>query len=96
MPDKNTSAYAVYDQAFVPQAGADIDGNSFKPVTGDNVELGLKREWLGGNWVTSLSAYRITKNNVLTADPDNFNFSVQLGQTVTKGIGEFRYPRTDY
>lgn len=86
MPDKNTSAYAVYDQAFVPQAGADIDGNSFKPVTGDNVELGLKREWLGGNWVTSLSAYRITKNNVLTADPDNFNFSVQLGQTVTKGI----------
>lgn len=84
--DKNTSAYAVYDQAFVPQAGADVNGNSFKPVTGDNMELGVKREWFGGNWVTSLSAYQITKNNVLTADPNNMNFSIQLGQTVTKGI----------
>lgn len=84
--DKNTSLYGVYDQAFVPQAGADKQGNSFKPITGDNVELGLKREWFGGNWVTSLSLYKITKNNVLTADPNNMNFSVQLGQTVTKGI----------
>lgn len=84
--DKNTSLYGVYDQAFVPQAGSDKQGNSFKPVTGDNVELGLKREWFGGNWVTSLSLYKITKNNVLTADPNNMNFSIQLGQTVTKGI----------
>jgi len=84
--DKNTSLYGVYDQAFVPQAGSDKQGNSFKPVTGDNVELGLKREWFGGNWVTSLSFYKITKNNVLTADPNNINFSVQLGQTATKGI----------
>jgi iron complex outermembrane receptor protein len=84
--DKNTSAYGVYDQAFVPQAGADANGNSFKPVTGDNIELGLKREWFGGNWVTGLSLYQITKNNVLTSDPNNINFSIQFGQTVTKGI----------
>lgn len=84
--DKNTSAYAVYDQAFVPQAGADVNGNSFKPITGDNIELGAKREWFGGNWVTGLALYKITKNNVLTSDPNNINFSIQLGQTVTKGI----------
>ncbi len=84
--DKNTSAYAVYDQAFVPQGGADFQGKSFKPITGDNMELGVKREWFGGNWVTGLSLYQITKNNVLTADPNNINFSIQLGQTVTKGI----------
>lgn len=84
--DKNTSAYAVYDQAFVPQAGADVSGNSFKPITGDNVELGAKREWFGGNWITGLALYKITKNNVLTSDPNNMNFSIQLGQTVTKGI----------
>lgn len=84
--DKNTSAYAAYDQAFVPQAGADFHGNSFKPITGDNMELGVKREWFGGNWVTGLALYKITKNNVLTSDPENMNFSIQLGQTVTKGI----------
>lgn len=84
--DKNTSAYAVYDQAFVPQAGADVSGKSFKPITGSSKEIGLKREWLGGNWVTSLSFYHITKNNILTSDPDNMNFSIQLGQSVTKGV----------
>ena len=84
--DKNTTTYAVFDQAFVPQAGSDINGNSFKPITGDNLEIGFKRDWFGGNWVTSLSLYQITKNNVLTADPNNMNFSVQLGQTKTKGL----------
>lgn len=84
--DKNSSVYGVYDQAFVPQAGSDMQGKSFKPVTGDNMELGLKREWYGGNWITSLSLYKITKNNMLTADPDNINFSIQLGQTVTRGV----------
>lgn len=84
--DQNTSAYAVYDVAFVPQAGSDYYGNGFKSVTGSSKEIGLKREWFGGNWVTSLALYHITKNNVLTSDPNHVNFSVQLGQTVTKGV----------
>lgn len=84
--DKNTSAYAVFDQAFVPQAGADAQGKGFDPITGNNKEIGLKREWLGGLWSTSIAAYNITKNNVLTADPNNQFFSVQLGQTQVKGI----------
>jgi iron complex outermembrane receptor protein len=84
--DKQTSLYALYDQAFVPQAGADFAGNPFDPITGDNLEAGVKRDWFGGRWNTTLSVYRITKNNVLTADPANPNFSTQLGQTSTKGL----------
>ncbi|MES2518572.1 MAG: TonB-dependent receptor [Bacteroidota bacterium] len=84
--DKSTSVYGVYDEAFVPQAGADKSGKSFDPITGDNKEVGIKREWAGGLWTTSLSAYRITKNNILTADPSNPNFSIQLGQSQTEGI----------
>lgn len=84
--DKNTSVYAVLDQAFIPQAGADYNGNSFKPLTGTSKELGFKREWFNGNWETSLSAYHIKKNDVLTSDPAHNYFSLQLGQTVTKGI----------
>ena len=84
--NKYTSAYAVYDQAFVPQAGADFNGKSFDPVTGDNIEFGLKKEWSGGDWITNLSVYQITKNNVLTSDPNHQFFSIQLGQSVTKGI----------
>lgn len=42
--DKNTSLYGVYDMAFVPQLGRDFHDKSFKPVTGDNREIGLKRD----------------------------------------------------
>lgn len=84
--DKSSSIYGVYDQAFVPQAGADKSGKTFDPITGDNKEFGVKKEWAGGLWTTSLSAYRITKNNILTADPSNPNFSIQLGQSQTEGI----------
>lgn len=84
--NKNTSVYAVYDEAFIPQAGSDFNGTSFDPITGGNKEIGLKREWLDGLWTASVSAYNITKNNVLTSDPEHQFFSVQLGQIQTNGV----------
>lgn len=86
--DSATSVYGVYDQAFLPQNGSIFGGGTVKPVTGNNLELGLKRDWFNGKWSTSLSAYKILKNNQLVADPDrpNTNFVVQLGQTKTQGI----------
>lgn len=84
--NKNTSLYAVVDEAFVPQAGSDYNGKGFDPVTGGNKEIGLKREWLDGLWTASVSAYQITKNNVLTSDPNHQYFSIQLGQTRTQGV----------
>ncbi len=83
---KNMSLYAVYDQAFIPQAGATFDGKAFDPIVGDNKEVGFKTDWLNGMWTTSVAAYRITKNNVLTADPEHQYFSTQLGQTQAQGI----------
>ncbi len=82
----STSVYAVYDEAFIPQAGATFEGKAFDPITGDNKEVGIKKEWLDGMWSATLGAYRITKNNVLTSDPENQFFSIQLGQTQTQGI----------
>lgn len=84
--DKNTSVYAVYDEAFIPQAGGTFEGEKFDPVIGDNKEIGIKREWLNGRWNASVAAYRITKNNVLTDDPNHQFFSIQLGQTQTQGL----------
>ncbi|MBD2754602.1 TonB-dependent receptor [Spirosoma validum] len=84
--NKQTSVYALYDQAFVPQSGADRLGNAFKPITGNNTEIGLKKDWANGRWNSTVSAYQITKNNVLTTDPTNPNFSIQLGQTQTSGV----------
>lgn len=82
----NATIYALYDQAFVPQAGATFDGKAFDAITGNNMEVGLKKDWADGRWNSTLSLYQITKNNVLTTDPNNLNFSIQLGQTQTKGV----------
>ncbi len=84
--DEQTSVYVLYDQAFVPQAGSDYQQEKFDPSTGNNLEAGLKKDWFGGTWNSTLAVYQITKNNVLTADPAHPNFSIQLGQTKTKGV----------
>ncbi|MCC8426557.1 TonB-dependent receptor [Mucilaginibacter sp. UR6-11] len=89
--DDATSFYGVYDQAFLPQNGNIFGGGKVKPVTGNNLELGIKRDWFGGKWSTSLSVYQILKNNQLVADPDKHgdpsaSYMIQLGQTKTSGI----------
>lgn len=86
--DDNTAAYALYDQTFVPQSGVLQDGGDVKPITGNNYELGLKRNWFGGRLTTTLSAYRILQNNAIAPDPTdpNGNFVINVGQTTTKGV----------
>lgn len=87
--DNNTSAYALYDQAFVPQAGFFRDGGTAKPLTGNNYEIGLKRDWFDGKWNTSISVYSILKKNGITADPNNAGteqFSIVLGKTRAQGV----------
>lgn len=83
-----TSVYGLYDQAYLPQAGVDSLGGGLEPVRGHNLEAGLKRAWLGGQWSSTLSAYRITKTNVPGADPENpeAQYQVQLGETRTWGL----------
>lgn len=87
--DPQTSIYALYDQSFVPQTGIRRDGGEVKPVTGNNQEIGLKRDWFGGRWNTTLALYSILQNNQNSADPSNTaseQFVIQFGQTKTQGI----------
>ncbi|MCF2442819.1 TonB-dependent receptor [Dyadobacter sp. CY345] len=86
--DKQTSIYALYDQAFLPQSGRLASG-SVKPITGNNTEFGIKKDWGNGGWNTTVSFYRILKNNELTTDPNsppNSGLSVVLGQKRAQGV----------
>lgn len=90
--DKNTSVYGLFDRSYVPVSGTDWQGNPFKPIDGTDIEAGIKREWFKGRWVSSVSAYQITRKNALVADPDPSHiingrtFQIQLGETTSKGI----------
>ncbi|MBD1429866.1 TonB-dependent siderophore receptor [Sphingobacterium litopenaei] len=89
---KSFTAYSLFDQSFVPVSGTDWEGNAFKPIRGNNLEVGLKKEWANGKWVSSISAYNITRENSLVTDPDpnhvvnGQTFQAQLGETTSKGI----------
>ena len=52
----------------------------------NDIEGGLKKTFFDGRLKTSLGVYQITKQNVLVTDPDNVNFSIQLGEIQSKGV----------
>ncbi|MBX9850606.1 MAG: TonB-dependent receptor [Cytophagaceae bacterium] len=86
---KDMAVYALYDQAFVPQSGKLANGNKVQPITGNNMEVGIKKDWFGGNWNTTLAVYQIVKNNELTPDPfsaPGSGLSIELGQKTVQGI----------
>lgn len=87
--NEQTAVYALYDQAFVSQTGILSDGGKVQPITGNNTEAGVKKQWAGGRWSSGLTVYRILKNNELIADPNkapNSGFSIELGQKVAQGV----------
>jgi iron complex outermembrane receptor protein len=84
--DANTSVYALYDQAFIPQSGVLINGDVAKAITGNNTEIGIKRDWFGGKWNTTLSAYRILKNHEVIGVGNNTGLSMEIGQKLAQGI----------
>lgn len=87
--NKQTSVYALYDQAFLPQGGKLSSGGTVKPITGNNQEIGIKRDWAGGRFNSTLSLYRIIKKNELTGDPNsapNSGLSIVVGEKTSQGL----------
>ncbi|MET3027985.1 TonB-dependent receptor [Flavobacterium sp. UW10123] len=82
------AVYGLYDQAFTPQSGV-VRSGDIKPLTGNNVEFGLKKDWFDGSWNTSLSVYNILKKNELTSDPNNQpneQYKIVLGEKRARGV----------
>ncbi|WP_442846230.1 TonB-dependent siderophore receptor [Leeuwenhoekiella sp. H156] len=82
------SAYAMYDQSFLPTQGASEDGNAFDPVTAEDVEGGLKYEFGNGKWNVAAGYFNITKDKILVPG-ENPNFSVQVDSDITSRGFEF-------
>ncbi|WP_411033689.1 TonB-dependent siderophore receptor [Shinella sp. BYT-45] len=68
--DNGLAPYVSYSTSFEPALGMDYHHNALKPMTGEQVEAGLKFEPEGYDASVTLSAFHITKNNVTATDPD--------------------------
>lgn len=85
MIQKNFAAFFSYDQSFDPMAGTDPQGKEWKPLESYNTEIGLKKDWFDGLLSTSVSAYRIIRNNSFSQNPAT-GIMTQLNQVRNKGI----------
>ncbi|QTD46360.1 TonB-dependent siderophore receptor [Ottowia testudinis] len=66
--DPTWSAYASIARVFNPQERRDREGRYLDPVTGQNLELGVKAAWLNGRLTGSAAVFQTTQDNVAVAD----------------------------
>lgn len=59
----NINAYASYATIFNPQREIGTDFRPLEPIEGDNIEAGVKGEWLGGRLNASAAVFRARQNN---------------------------------
>lgn len=85
-PSAALSLYASVAKGFRPNSGISLDNLAFAPESSRSFEVGAKLDSMGGKLSSTLALYRITKNNVLTVDPRNTDFSVPAGAVASKGV----------
>lgn len=86
-PSDRTTLFASWSKSFAPQPYGDRQGNLLPPERGVQYEVGVRQHLLDGKrLVLSLSAFDLTRENVLETDPIDDRFSVAVGEQRAKGI----------
>jgi len=80
------SLYATASKGFRPNSGISIDNQAFAPEESKSYELGAKWESADGKITSTAAIYKITKENVLTTNPVNTDFSISAGEVGSKGF----------
>lgn len=85
-PFEPLSLYANRTESFVPQIGNVFGGEPFSPEMATQYEVGTKLDFFEGFLSANLAAFQITKENVVTTDPNNLGFQLAVGETRSRGI----------
>jgi iron complex outermembrane receptor protein len=85
-PSDALSFYASYGKSFRFNQGVDAASQSFAPERGEAYEGGVKYALLDGRMTGTLSAFRITKSNILVSDPAASGFSIPVGRARSQGL----------
>ncbi|MCU1725295.1 TonB-dependent siderophore receptor [Pseudomonas sp. 5P_5.1_Bac1] len=80
------AVYANTSRSFKPNSGASLQGDGFEPEKGKSYELGMKWEALDRQLSVDGAIYHIVKENVLTRDPTDPNYSIAAGEVRSRGL----------
>jgi iron complex outermembrane recepter protein len=84
--DNGIAPYISYAESFTPLTGTDAAGRVFDPEQGTQYEAGIKYQPVGINALLTAAVFDLTRNNLLTTDLANRNYSVQVGQARSRGF----------
>lgn len=78
--------YISYAESFSPVSGTNKQGQRFKPLEGEQIELGVKYVPEGSGTQFTAAVYDLKEKNQKIADPVNAGNTLQAGQTRNKGL----------
>ncbi len=88
--DNGLAPYASYSTSFEPEIGLDGQGDPFKPTTAKQYEIGIKYQPKGQDSLITISAFDLTRQNILTRDPNppanNPWAQIQTGEARVRGM----------
>jgi iron complex outermembrane receptor protein len=78
--------YVSVSRSFNPVIGSDFSGQGFEPETGQQYEVGVKYKPAFFDGLITASLFDLTRQNVLTSDPQHLFFEAQLGEVRSRGF----------
>lgn len=85
--DSGLSPYINYSTSFVPNSGADVFGNTFRPTKGEGKEVGIKFMPAGTNLMFTAALFEIVQKDVLSADPLTGGLTfLQTDEVTVRGV----------
>ena len=87
-PVPDVSLYASYSESFRAPTGSSSLGPGLfpRPEIGEQLEAGVKADLLEDRLSATLAVFQVTKQNIVTANPADPNFSIQVGEARSRGV----------
>lgn len=80
------SLYGNYVQSFGTNNGRSASGKPFAPQTATQYEGGVKTESFEGKLTSSIAYFHLTKDNLVTPDPNDPQLSIAIGKARSQGV----------
>ncbi|KQP38950.1 TonB-dependent siderophore receptor [Pseudorhodoferax sp. Leaf274] len=86
LADGGWAPYVGLARSFSPTVGTDAQNRAFRPETARQAEAGVRWQPAGQGMALQAAVFDLRRQNVLTGDPQNPDFSVQRGEVRSRGL----------
>ncbi len=85
-PSEHLTVYGNYSEGFRANTGVNVRNEAFRPETTVSYEVGTKFDVIDRMLTGTIALFKMKKSNLLTSDPVNSGFSLDVGKAKSKGV----------